>query len=71
MKLTLKVLSILVIGIITFYYIKSENYKKEMSENSIRIENEINRQNKLYSLDSADRARKNEIEIAKMMAGVK
>jgi uncharacterized protein YxeA len=67
MKTIVKVLSILLICTIGFFYIKSENYKKEMKENSIRIENEINKQNELYSLDSADRARRNEIEIARMM----
>jgi hypothetical protein len=66
MKTTLKVLSVLVIGVIAYYYIQSEMYKKEMEENSVRIQNEIDRQNKIYSLDSAANERRKRERMAEL-----
>jgi hypothetical protein len=66
MKTVLKIISVIVVGIVVFYYIKSENYKKEMEENSVRIQNEIDRQNKIISLDSADNERRKAIELAEL-----
>lgn len=66
MKTTLKILSVILIGVIGYYYIQSEIHKKEMKENSIRIQNEIDRQNKIYSLDSADKKRRNAERLAEL-----
>jgi putative N-acetylmannosamine-6-phosphate epimerase len=66
MKTVLKLLSVLVIGVIAYYYIQSEIYKSEMRENSLRIQNEIDRQNKIFSLDSADRERRRAEEMAQL-----
>lgn len=70
MKTVLKIVSVLIIGVIAFYYIKSENYKREMEQNSVRIQNEIDRQNKIYSLDSADRERRKKIELAELQVKI-
>jgi len=70
MKTALKIIGVVLIGIISFYYIKAELYERELKENSIRIIEEIERANKIRSLDSADRERRRRVEIARMRAGV-